>query len=140
MDEPGLSRGGWSASKLRWLALSLARLFDGEHNDVLREYGGPAEISRQPSQCGSGGVPERSNGMVLKTVRRASASWVRIPPPPLRKTHYTLHFLAWFQTKEIPAKQCFLGALAKPCIAYAEVAQLMPRMAPKSTLPLPNQA
>jgi hypothetical protein len=31
----------------------------------------------------SGGVPERSNGAVLKTVGRASASWVRIPPPPL---------------------------------------------------------
>ena len=31
-----------------------------------------------------GGVPERSNGAVLKTVGRASASWVRIPPPPLR--------------------------------------------------------
>ncbi len=31
----------------------------------------------------TGGVPERSNGAVLKTVRRASASWVRIPPPPL---------------------------------------------------------
>ncbi len=30
-----------------------------------------------------GGVPERSNGAVLKTVGRASASWVRIPPPPL---------------------------------------------------------
>src|SRR5687768_1251114 len=30
----------------------------------------------------SGGVPERSNGAVLKTVGRASASWVRIPPPP----------------------------------------------------------
>jgi FAD/FMN-containing dehydrogenase len=30
----------------------------------------------------SGGVPERSNGTVLKTVGRASVSWVRIPPPP----------------------------------------------------------
>ncbi len=28
-------------------------------------------------------MPERSNGAVLKTVGRASASWVRIPPPPL---------------------------------------------------------
>jgi hypothetical protein len=33
---------------------------------------------------GSGGVPERSNGAVLKTVGRASVPWVRIPPPPLR--------------------------------------------------------
>src|SRR3972149_8270887 len=30
----------------------------------------------------SGGVPERSNGSVLKTDGRASAPWVRIPPPP----------------------------------------------------------
>ena len=30
-----------------------------------------------------GGVPERSNGAALKAVGRASASWVRIPPPPL---------------------------------------------------------
>src|SRR4051812_47563006 len=29
-----------------------------------------------------GGVPERSNGAVLKTVGRASVSWVRIPAPP----------------------------------------------------------
>ena len=29
-----------------------------------------------------GGVPERSNGAVLKIAGRASASWVRIPPPP----------------------------------------------------------
>ncbi len=33
-----------------------------------------------------GGVPERSNGAVLKTVGRASASWVRIPPPPLESS------------------------------------------------------
>jgi hypothetical protein len=32
---------------------------------------------------GIGGVPERSNGAVLKTVARASGPWVRIPPPPL---------------------------------------------------------
>ena len=30
-----------------------------------------------------GGVPERSNGAVLKTVRPERGSWVRIPPPPL---------------------------------------------------------
>ena len=30
-----------------------------------------------------GGVPERSNGAVLKTVGRASVPWVRIPAPPL---------------------------------------------------------
>ena len=30
-----------------------------------------------------GGVPERSNGAVLKTVGRASVPWVQIPPPPL---------------------------------------------------------
>ena len=29
-----------------------------------------------------GGVPERSNGAALKAVGRASAPWVRIPPPP----------------------------------------------------------
>ena len=29
-----------------------------------------------------GGVPERSNGAVSKTVVRASVPWVRIPPPP----------------------------------------------------------
>jgi hypothetical protein len=39
----------------------------------------------------TGGVPERSNGAVLKTVGRASASWVRIPPPPLpTKSHSRL--------------------------------------------------
>ncbi len=32
---------------------------------------------------GPGGVPERSNGAVLKTVGRASVPWVQIPPPPL---------------------------------------------------------
>src|SRR5438105_2968447 len=31
----------------------------------------------------SGGVPERPNGAVLKTVEPARAPWVRIPPPPL---------------------------------------------------------
>ncbi len=30
-----------------------------------------------------GGVPERSNGAVLKTVEGASSPWVRILPPPL---------------------------------------------------------
>lgn len=30
----------------------------------------------------NGGVPERSNGSVLKTDGRASAPWVRIPLPP----------------------------------------------------------
>ena len=30
-----------------------------------------------------GGVPERSNGAVSKTVRGASLSRVQIPPPPL---------------------------------------------------------
>ena len=30
-----------------------------------------------------GGVPERSNGAVLKTVGPATGPWVRIPPPPL---------------------------------------------------------
>ena len=29
-----------------------------------------------------GGVPERSNGAVLKTAGPSRASWVRIPPPP----------------------------------------------------------
>src|SRR5581483_12495425 len=29
-----------------------------------------------------GGVPERSIGAALKAVGRASAPWVRIPPPP----------------------------------------------------------
>jgi integrase len=36
-------------------------------------------------------VPERSNGAVLKTVGRASASWVRIPPPPYQRV--TLGYL-----------------------------------------------
>src|SRR4051812_32972896 len=31
---------------------------------------------------GAGGVPERPNGAVLKTARRGSVSWVRIPVPP----------------------------------------------------------
>jgi hypothetical protein len=30
-----------------------------------------------------GGVPERPNGAVLKTVDGGSRPWVRIPPPPL---------------------------------------------------------
>ncbi len=38
----------------------------------------PATVIRR------GGVPERSNGAVLKTVGRASVPWVQIPPPPLR--------------------------------------------------------
>ena len=29
-----------------------------------------------------GGVPERSNGAVSKTVVRVNVPWVRIPPPP----------------------------------------------------------
>ena len=35
--------------------------------------------------AGRGGVPERSNGTVLKTVDGATRSWVRIPPPPSRR-------------------------------------------------------
>ena len=44
-------------------------------------------LSGQSSQCAFGGVPERSNGAVLKTVGRASVPWVRIPAPPLRITY-----------------------------------------------------
>ena len=40
--------------------------------------------SAGPIRLIAGGVPERSNGAVLKTVGRASASWVRIPAPPPR--------------------------------------------------------
>jgi hypothetical protein len=35
-----------------------------------------------PNTLASGGVAERSKVAALKAVRRASASWVRIPPPP----------------------------------------------------------
>src|SRR5207302_5556548 len=38
---------------------------------------------QRPYHAVVGGVPERSNGAVLKTVGRASVPWVRIPPPPL---------------------------------------------------------
>jgi hypothetical protein len=40
---------------------------------------------RQATLSCPGGVPERSNGAVSKTVRRASVSRVQIPPPPLNR-------------------------------------------------------
>src|SRR5207302_1453329 len=49
----------------------------------------PAASDRRTDEPGAatlgrlGGVPERPNGAVSKTVRRASASRVQIPPPPL---------------------------------------------------------
>ena len=40
------------------------------------------KISRKRLKSYLGGVAERLNATVLKTVRGASLSWVRIPPPP----------------------------------------------------------
>src|SRR4051794_41624472 len=42
-----------------------------------------ADVAGAALRFGAGGVPERPNGAVLKTARRESVSWVRIPPPPL---------------------------------------------------------
>ncbi len=42
----------------------------------------PAAFLGPPRGAADGGVPERSNGAVSKTVVRATVPWVRIPPPP----------------------------------------------------------
>ena len=62
--------------------------------EPLWGFGAPGRLGRAPRAGGPasratirpGGVPERSNRTVLKTAGRASASWVRIPPPPLGST------------------------------------------------------
>ena len=68
-----------------------------------------------------GGVPERSNGAVLKTVGRASASWVRIPPPPLLAGRFS-------QILSRPATRCGArvrsrngssSAARAACVGYA---------------------
>src|SRR5581483_10418041 len=43
----------------------------------------PCPSADQALVSGDGGVPERSNGAVLKTVVPSRAPWVRIPAPPL---------------------------------------------------------
>ena len=59
----------------------------------LTEFGAPARLGaerlRRALQClaslrlvKSCGVPERSNGAVLKTADGATRPWVQIPPPP----------------------------------------------------------
>src|SRR4051795_6480493 len=53
-------------------------------NDASSASSRPADRLQWPH----GGVPERSNGAVLKTVGRASVPWVQIPPPPLLKAAY----------------------------------------------------
>ncbi len=73
------------------MALAVLENFQGGVPDVLREYGAPARdplLAVRSVTMRVGGVPERSNGAVLKTVGRASASWVRIPPPPWRSYQY----------------------------------------------------
>ena len=69
------------------MALAVLENFQGGVPDVLQSYGAPrrsaALLAAGSVTMRCGGVPERSNGAVLKTVGRASASWVRIPPPPL---------------------------------------------------------
>ncbi len=44
---------------------------------------GQDERLNQAVKVRRGGVPERPNGAVLKTVGRESVPWVQIPPPPL---------------------------------------------------------
>jgi hypothetical protein len=53
----------------------------------------------------NGGMPERSNGAVSKTVVRASVPWVRIPLPPPRRPSGTFFFSARSmpETQEIRA-------------------------------------
>ena len=41
-----------------------------------------AHRSSSGTKCSASGVPERSNGAVLKTVGPSRGSWVQIPPPP----------------------------------------------------------
>ena len=79
----------------------LALLENGQREDgsveipeVLVPFGAPARIVLSPRRrqrscapsgyllTASGGVPERSNGTVLKTVGGSRPPWVRIPPPP----------------------------------------------------------
>ena len=53
-----------------------------------------------------GGVPERSNGAVLKTVGRASVPWVRIPPPPLNQSVFrsTMLVAGYHVTEQAPRR------------------------------------
>jgi hypothetical protein len=45
-----------------------------------------------------GGVPERSNGAVSKTVKGASSSRVQIPPPPLSRCGFRVEPFAHSET------------------------------------------
>ncbi len=55
----------------------------GESTNILDRGGGNGV--RFPRKIESGGVAERLKAPVLKTGIPATGSWVRIPPPPLKK-------------------------------------------------------
>ena len=65
--------------------LAILENFQGRRSGRAPALRRPGRDRRRPVTIGTpGGVPERSNGLVLKTSGRASAPWVRIPPPPSR--------------------------------------------------------
>ena len=74
----------------RWLLAILENFQEADGSIVvpkpLTEFGAPrasAPSAHAPSSVTArGGVPERSNGAVLKTADGATRPWVQIPPPP----------------------------------------------------------
>jgi hypothetical protein len=50
-----------------------------------RATAGIASRGQAADTMAAGGVPERSNGAVLKIAEGSRPPWVRIPPPPLRR-------------------------------------------------------
>jgi hypothetical protein len=84
----------------------------------------PLPTTRLPL-ASHGGVPERSNGAVSKTVRGASSSRVQIPPPPLhnlieahtpRSVNRLLSSVPWMSLRANVATYDLFRATVKPRI------------------------
>ena len=60
----------------------LAELEDRSDDLATRRIRELPQSTQSVIESALGGVPERSNGAVSKTVVRVSGPWVRIPPPP----------------------------------------------------------
>src|SRR6187200_1178278 len=76
-----------------------------------------------------GGVPERSNGAVLKTVGRASVPWVRIPAPPLMGFKTGMHrwispLLRRFGVEVVPSARLYEWQKGPPTGSSHNAAEL----------------
>jgi hypothetical protein len=82
---------------------------------------------RGPYQSDAGRVAERSKALVLKTSRRATASWVRIPPlPPFRSNN----FLKLASKNRISQQKQSVGSVID-CGTGLKVKVLLPNMLPR---------